>query len=404
MKIMVINCGSSSIKYKLFDMAADTVLAGGLLEQIGEPTSRLKHQTRKTDGAIDTSERREPVADHQVGFKLIGAMLRQTRALEGMHTLDGIGHRVVHGGERFSQPTIIDHKMIATLKQMSPLAPLHNPANLEGIEVARQRAPKVPQVAVFDTAFHQTMPDYAFRYAIPERLYKKHRVRRYGFHGTSHHYVAKQAAEMLARPLAALNLITLHLGNGASAAAIQNGQSIDTSMGMTPLEGLIMGTRCGDIDPAISFYLARQTGMSRDDLEMLLNKESGLKGICGRNDMRHIGELAGSGDQLARLAIAMVVYRLKKYIGAYYAVLGRLDALVFTGGIGENAAFIRKDTCQGLAHLGIELDASLNHQRHETPWAIHKAGRPVQVLVIPTDEEREIATQTAAVIRDRPKG
>jgi acetate kinase len=255
---------------------------------------------------------------------------------------------------------------------------------------------------VFDTAFHQSIPIHAFRYAIPQDLYEAHHVRRYGFHGTSHCYVAKQAAGLLHRSLNSLNLITLHLGNGASAAAIKNGISIDTSMGMTPLEGLIMGTRSGDIDPAIIFYLKRKTGLARDEVETLLNKDSGLKGICGVNDMRQIEELAGDGDPQARLAIEMVCYRIKKYIGAYYAVLGRLEALVFTAGIGEKSPLIRAGACQGLAHLGIEVDADKNNCMSKEAFEIQTADSPVKVLVIPTNEELEIAEQTLACIQNLP--
>ncbi len=280
MKILVINSGSSSIKYRLFDMTDKTEMASGVIEQIGEGSSRLTHHTRNCKGEMEEIINTEPVADHRAGFELIGTVLNNSGALQDYSELEGIGHRVVHGGEEFREPTRIDETVINTIRRLSPLAPLHNPANLLGIEVAMQSAPQIPQVAVFDTAFHQSIPIHAFRYAIPQDLYEAHQVRRYGFHGTSHHYVAKQAAISMGRPLIALNLITLHLGNGASAAAIKGGNSIDTSMGMTPLEGLIMGTRCGDIDPAIIFYLKRKTGLARDEMESILNQESGLKGIC----------------------------------------------------------------------------------------------------------------------------
>jgi acetate kinase len=289
---------------------------------------------------------------------------------------------------------LINKEVIETIERLISLAPLHNPANLLGIQVARKQAPNVPQVAVFDTAFHQSIPVPAFRYAIPQDLYETHHIRRYGFHGTSHYYVAKQAAAILNRELKSLHLISLHLGNGASAAAIKDGRSIDTSMGMTPLEGLIMGTRSGDIDPAIIFYLKRQTGLTRDEVESILNRQSGLKGICGVNDMRRIGELADGGDATARLAVDMYCYRIKKYIGAYCAVLGKLDAIIFTGGIGENAGFIRAGACQGLAHLGIEVDADQNKRRSNNEFEIQSQDSPVRILVIPTNEELEIAEQT----------
>ena len=398
MKILVINSGSSSIKYKLFDMSDKTVLASGLLEQIGEPESRLTHRSFVADNDMQTIVKSDKVPDHRKGFRLIGTVMGESGALKDTGELDGIGHRIVHGGEVFQKPTLIDQKVIDTIRALIPLAPLHNPANIAGVEVTMQQAPGIPQVAVFDTAFHHAMPEYAYRYAIPEDQYKANQIRRYGFHGSSHSYVAKQAAKYLKRSLTSLNLITLHLGNGASMAAVEGGISIDTSMGMTPLEGLIMGTRCGDIDPAIIFYLKRKTGLTRDDVEAMLNKQSGLKGICGYNDMRKIGKLAGKGDARARLAIQMYCYRIRKYIGAYLAVLGRLDALVFTGGVGENADFIRSGVCEGLSNLGIEVDDRKNRMRSEKAFAIHTADSTVNVLVIPTDEELEIAEQTAACI------
>jgi acetate kinase len=399
MKILVINSGSSSIKYRLFDMTAGTVLASGVLEQIGETHSRLTHQTRNAQGEMDEIVKTEAVADHPVGFQLIGTVLGESGALADIAELSGIGHRVVHGGEEFKEPTLIDKNVIDTIRRLIPLAPLHNPANLLGIEVAMQNAPQVPQVAVFDTAFHQSIPEYAFRYAIPQNLYERHHVRRYGFHGTSHHYVAKQAARLMGRPLARLNLITLHLGNGASATAVKAGRSIDTSMGMTPLEGLIMGTRSGDIDPAIIFYLGRQTGLGRDAVESILNKDSGLKGICGVNDMREIEELVHAANPRAGLAIEMYCYRIKKYIGAYAAALRRLDALIFTAGIGENSALIRARSCRGLSHLGIEIDPEKNGQKSHSAFEIQKQGSRVRVLVIPTNEELEIAEQVVACIQ-----
>jgi acetate kinase len=373
MKVLVINSGSSSIKYRLFDMTEKTVLATGVMEQIGETESRLTHHTRNSQGEMEEIVNSEPVADHQAGFQLIGAALNESGALRDTQELSGIGHRVVHGGEEFKQPTLINKKVIDTIRRLSPLAPLHNPANLLGIEVAMQSAPQVPQIAVFDTAFHQSIPAHAFRYAIPQDLYEAHHVRRYGFHGTSHHYVAKQTADLMDRPLNTLNLITLHLGNGASAAAVKGGKSIDTSMGMTPLEGLIMGTRCGDIDPAIIFYLKRKTGLARDAVESILNQESGLKGICGVNDMRQIEELAQSGNSQAQLAIEMV----------------------------EKSPLIRAGACRGLSHLGIEIDPEKNNRKSKTAFEIQKGGSTVKILVIPTNEEREIAEQTVACIESR---
>jgi acetate kinase len=338
------------------------------------------------------------VENHRAGFQVIGEVLNESGALRDSGELYGIGHRVVHGGETFQEPALIDAKVIDTIRQLVPLAPLHNPANLTGIEVALQFAPNVPQIAVFDTAFHQSIPPQAFRYALPNDLYQNHQVRRYGFHGTSHCYVAKQAARYLERALDSLNLISLHLGNGASVTAIAKGKSVDTSMGMTPLEGLIMGTRSGDLDPAIIFYLGRTTGFSPDEIETLLSKDSGLKGICGVNDMREIAQLAEKGDAPARLAIEMYCYRIKKYIGAYYTVLGQVDALVFTAGIGENAADIRLRACAGLSGLGIEVDEDKNRLRTSEVREIQRTKSSVRILVIPTDEELEIAEQTVEKI------
>lgn len=402
MKIMVINSGSSSIKYQIVDMQARSALAFGLLERIGETPSRLTHTScTSAQNSPATVEETAPVADHRTGFERINAVLRRTGDLADMAELAGIGHRVVHGGEAFTRPTLIDAAVIDAIRALSPLAPLHNPANLIGIKVARDAAPGVPQVAIFDTAFHQTLPPRAFHYALPRALYDQHAVRRYGFHGTSHLYVTKRAARLMNRPRESVNLISLHLGNGASATAVQNGSSVDTSMGLTPLEGLVMGTRCGDLDPAIIFYLVRETGRSLESMDALLNKESGLKGLCGVNDMREIARLAESGDHQARLAIEIYVYRLRKYIGSYTAVLGRLDALVFTGGIGENAAAIRAAACRDLEALGIALDETRNHDPTEGPREIHHRDSRVKILVIPTNEELEIADQTALLLKAR---
>ena len=296
-------------------------------------------------------------------------------------------------------PRIIDETVIAEILKNAPLAPLHNPPNLTGIRVAQAIFPEAPQVAVFDTAFHQTLPRYAYIYALPYDLYEKHRVRRYGFHGTSHAYVAERAAEYLNRPLCELNLITLHLGNGASMAAIQNGRCVDTSMGLTPLEGLVMGTRSGDMDPAIPFFLANHLNLSLNDIDQILNKESGLKGICGANDMRVVLDRAAKGDDLAGLALEVYTYRIKKYIGAYAAVLGRLDALIFTGGIGENAPAVRELCCKDLTCLNIEIDPDKNHQPNDGPRQISPSHAGVKVLVVPTNEELKIARETLKVVK-----
>lgn len=394
MKILVLNSGSSSIKFQLFDSDGWQVPAAGLLSRIGEAGGEL---SLYRNGANEC--RPLPVADHHRGLEQIFAALADCGAVRRAEDLDAIGHRVVHGGEAFHEPTLIDDRVVNVIRAMIPLAPLHNPANLDGIQVARTLLPAVPQVAVFDTAFHQTMPPAAYRYALPERLYRDYQVRRYGFHGTSHRYVATEAARLLDKPLNRCNLISLHLGNGASATAIRNGRSIDTSMGLTPLEGLVMGTRSGDIDPAIPFYLQREAGMAPGAVESLLNRESGLAGLCGVSDMREVHRLAGSGDEAAQLALEVTVHRLKKYLGAYYAVLGRPDAVVFTGGIGENDAWLRARVCADLDALGIVLDPVLNDQPGAEGRCISAATARVRVLVVPTDEELEIARQTRSVLQ-----
>jgi acetate kinase len=402
MKVAVINSGSSSVKYEVFESSNLSVLSSGLLERIGESESQHTHRTYEASGTVRQTVRRAQVANHEEGFRFILSMPAESAVIKSPAELLGIGHRVVHGGEAFQEPVLIDENVIETIRDLILLAPLHNPANLLGIEAAQQVFPGVPQVAVFDTAFHQSMPPYAFIYALPYSFYALHRVRRYGFHGTSHLWVSKKAAAHLEKPLASLNLITLHLGNGASAAAIRQGLSVDTSMGMTPLEGFVMGTRCGDLDPAIPFYLTRVTRMAYGDLEALLNKGSGLKGICGANDMREILQMANRGEPQAQLALELYCYRIKKYLGAYFAILGRVDAVVFTGGIGENAPPIRKQCCQGLEALGITVDDRKNEKAYEEVLEIQRDGAPVKVLAVRTNEEREIAEQTvAALLRTR---
>jgi len=395
MKILVLNSGSSSIKFKLFAMNGPDVLATGLIEQIGEARGRAVLHGIGDEELV----REEEIGDHRHGLEMMREMLSEAGVIGGISELDGIGHRVVHGGEDFHMPTVIDADVIAAIEKLSPLAPLHNPANLEGIRVASEGNPDLPQVAVFDTAFHQSIPKHAYLYALPYRLYEQEHVRRYGFHGTSHQYVARAAAAYLKKDPVELNMITLHLGNGASAAAIRAGKSVDTSMGMTPLEGLIMGTRSGDIDPAILFYLARNNGTSIDELDTLLNKQSGLKGICGTNDMREIRARADDGDERSVLAMKMVSYRLKKYIGAYMAVLGRVDCIVFTGGIGEHTAAIREESCSGMEEgMGILLDVEKNRTSKKGVFSIEASESRVKVLVVPTDEELEIAFQTQTAI------
>jgi acetate kinase len=403
MRVIVVNSGSSSIKYDTFGLSGLVAAEKGLLERVGAQDSRLRHRWLTPSGRWEEIVETRHVADHRAGSSFILEVISRARSGSAMPEIFAVGHRVVHGGERFSEPSLIDDVALRTIEELIPLAPLHNPANVTGIKVMRELLPDVPQVAVFDTAFHQTMPARAFHYALPADFYRSYGVRRYGFHGTSHQYVAGEAARHLGRPPDELNLITLHLGNGASAAAIERGQSIDTSMGLTPLEGLVMGTRCGDLDPAVHFYLARKTGRPFEEIEGILNKESGLKGICGVNDMREIQNRAQVGDAQAELALEIFCYRVRKYIGAYYAALGSVDAIVFTGGIGENSAAVRAKSCERLSALGIILDKRRNNADAGGIREIQTADGRVRILVIPTNEEHEIARQTVEVI-GRMKG
>ena len=401
MKILVINTGSSSIKYELFDMDNHLAVASGMAEKIGEDTSLIIHKRILPNG--ESAEKTEEVliADHHEGMKRIVDLLvdPELGPIQDKRDISAIGHRVVHGGETFHSTTIIDEEVIAAIRENIPLAPLHNPPNLVGIEVARSVFPDATQVAVFDTAFHQTIPMKAFLYAIPFDMYRKNRVRRYGFHGTSHAYVAQRAANYTGQPLAELNLITIHLGNGASMAAVKLGKCVDTTMGMTPLAGLVMGTRSGDVDPALPFFMANHLGMSLRDIDEVLNKDSGLKGLCGTNDMRDVIEKKNAGDDRARIALEVYAYRIKKYIGAYFAALGSLDVVVFTAGIGENAPYIRELSCSGLNGLGIEIDEERNYGTGSGIREISSQKSTVKVLVIPTDEELEIAQETKAVLQ-----
>lgn len=401
MKILVLNAGSSSIKYQLFEMNDNRVLASGLIEKIGEDDSLAKIKYTDDAGSEQKIEREGSIKNHDVALGIMSTLLIESHVIRDLNELGGIGHRVVQGGSLFRKPTLVTPEVIEGIEKLIPLAPLHNPGHLAGMKVSLEQSPSVPQVAVFDTAFHATLPEYAYLYALPYKLYTDANVRRYGFHGTSHHFIVKEAAKYLNKPLNELNAITLHLGNGASMCAVKNGQSVDTTMGLTPLEGLIMGTRSGDIDPAIMFYLARTQGYTIDDLDKLLNKESGLKGICGNNDMREIGKMAEEGNAQAKLALEMFNYRIKKYIGSYSAVLGRVDCIIFTGGIGENDADVRLNSCSELQNLGIEIDAVVNNQRCSKITKISTENSPVKVLVIPTNEELEIALQTQDVIQAR---
>lgn len=369
--VFVLNTGSSSVKYRVVDAVSGEVTASGLIDRIGEPGSETP--------------------DHRA------AIARILDRLAGV-PIDAVGHRIVHGGELFSAATVIDEKVERGIEALAPLAPLHNPAGLLGIRAARAALPELPQVAVFDTAFHATMPTAARSYAIDAELAAAHGIRRYGFHGTSYRIVSERTAAFLDRPLAQLKMVILHLGNGASAAAVSGGRSIDTSMGMTPLEGLVMGTRSGDIDPAILLYLQRNAGLDVDEVDDLLNRRSGLVGLAGRSDMREVTEAAEAGDAGAQLALDVYLHRLRHYIGAYAAALGGIDALVFTAGVGENSSVVRAAAVEGLGFLGIEVDAAANRLRSSEPRRISPESARVHVLVIPTDEELQIARETAAVL------
>ncbi len=377
MKVLVINAGSSSIKFELFDMPAERVLASGLVERIGEAD----------------------IPDHAVGLqRVLDALCGADAPLERLDEIGAVGHRVVHGGETFAETVRITPEVELAIEANIPLAPLHNPANLLGIQVARRALPAVPQVAVFDTAFHQTMPPRAYLYALPADLYEQHGVRRYGFHGTSHRFVAERAAALLGRPLGELNLISCHLGNGASVCAVQRGRSVDTSMGMTPLEGLIMGTRCGDLDPAVPLFLQQHLGLEAVDVDHLLNKRSGMLGASEiSNDLREIEQAAREGDEQAALALEMYAYRIRKYVGAYTAALGTVDALVFTAGVGENSDTVRAMVLEGLAPMGYAIDAEANDGLRGREADIASAASAARVLVIPTDEELLIARDAYAV-------
>jgi acetate kinase len=392
MKILVLNAGSSSLKCQLF--LSEKSIASVTIERIGEKESYTIMKTNHKKVEQSTT-----IKDHHHAISTLFDLLQNNSIISHINELDAIGHRVVHGGSYFSQPVKITPNIIRRIRSLIPLAPLHNPANIEGIEIIAEHYPTLQQVAVFDTAFHQTMPEVAARYPLPYQLYEEASVRRYGFHGTSHAYVAKEAAKWLKQPLETLNLITLHLGNGASATAIKEGKSIDTSMGMTPLEGLMMGTRSGDIDPAIIPYLMHTQNISIDTVDSLLNRESGLKGICGTNEMREIIASAENGNEKSKLALEMYVYRIKKYIGAYIAVLGSVDALVFTGGIGEHAVLIREMVCEGMEGIfGVVLDKEKNLSKESGNRVIHDIQSRIALLVIPTNEELEIARETERVI------
>lgn len=374
MRVLVINSGSSSLKYQVRDTDTNEVAASGLIDRIGEGTG----------GPADHGE-----AMNQVAAALEGELAQKP--------LDAVGHRVVHGGERFSEPVLINNEITRAIERLNPLAPLHNPANVLGIRAITAKWPAMPQVAVFDTAFHRTLPEHAWRYAVPDELYRQYGIRRYGFHGTSHQFVTGRAAELLDIPVGEFKAVVAHLGNGVSLTAIQGGASVDTSMGFTPLEGLVMGTRSGDVDPSILVYLQRQ-GLSADEIDTMLNKDSGLKALAGNNDMRAIVEAAAAGDARARVALDVTSYRLAKYIGGYHVAVGGAQALVFTAGIGENSADFRALVASRLGALGVKLDDAANLVRSAVPRVISTPDSLIPVLVVPTDEEQAIAEATADVV------
>jgi acetate kinase len=404
--VLVVNSGSSSFKYQLMDMSTESTLASGLVERIGQPLGRATHKLHAAafasgEGAptvLDAESTRElPIPDHTAGFQvMLDAFAADGPSLE-QHPPIAVGHRVVHGGARFFEPTLITPLVEINIDELSVLAPLHNPANLAGIVAARTAFPDVPHVAVFDTAFHQTLAPEAYTYAIDAELAASHRIRRYGFHGTSHKFVSEAAAAFLGRPVEELKQIVFHLGNGASVTAVDGGRSVETSMGFTPLEGLVMGTRSGDIDPAVLFHLARRDAMSIDDLDDLLNKRSGMLGLAGSSDLRDIRAALEAGDERAILAYEVYVHRLRAYAGAYLAHLGGADVISFTAGVGENAPLVRAAALETLGFAGVQVDPERNLTPGRGIRIISTDASPVTVLVVPTDEELEIARQTLSV-------
>ena len=397
MKILVLNCGSSSIKYALYDMDDQRVVTSGGIEKIGLPDSFIK--IKLPDGSKVRID--EPIGEHTRGVEFIFEQLTKGAyaVLNDVHEIDAVGHRMVHGGEKFNQSVVLTQEVMAQFAACNDLAPLHNPANIKGVNAVSALLPDVRQVGVFDTAFHQTMPDYAYMYALPYELYTKYGVRRYGFHGTSHRYVSQRTCEYLGVDPAATKIITCHIGNGASIAAVKNGQCVDTSMGLTPLEGLIMGTRSGDIDAGAVTFLMDTLGLDTKGISNLLNKKSGLLGVSGgMSDFRDILKGISEGDDQARLAKEMYTYRIKKYIGQYAAAMGGVDVIVFTGGAGENQWEVREGATEGLEFLGVQMDMERNHACRAKEAVISVDGSPVTVCVIPTDEELMIAKDTLALI------
>lgn len=400
MNILVINAGSSSVKYQLYDMTKETVLAKGLVERIGMESSILTHEVENQPEVREVSE----ILEHTTAIKKVLDMLthRKFGVLRSISDIQAVGHRIVHGGESFNSSVLVDQQVKLEIRRLFDLAPLHNPAHIMGITAVEANLPDVPQVVVFDTAFHQTMPPTSYLYAIPTVLYRKHKIRRYGFHGTSHDYVSRKAAKFLGRSREELKLITCHIGNGASCAAILNGKSVDTSMGMTPLEGLMMGTRSGDLDPAVVPYTINKEDLTLNEVNSMLNKHSGLLAISGiSSDMREVIEAMNRGNENAKLAFEMYAYRIRKYIGAYTAAMDGLDAIVFTAGVGENSAVLREKVCEGLSFIGVELDKSRNEVRSSEARSITTDASRVSVLVVPTNEELLIARDTYRLVREQ---
>ena len=397
MKILVINCGSSSLKYQLIDMETEELMAKGLVERIGIDGSRIKHETiGKEKKTIET-----PMQDHKRALELVMESLTNEEygAIKSLDEIDAVGHRVVHGGEDFAQSVIIDEKVLKGIEDNVEIAPLHNPPNIMGIKACQRLLPNVKQVAVFDTAFHQTMPAESYIYALPYEYYEKYKIRRFGFHGTSHKYITNRAAEMLGKDVNEVNLITCHLGNGSSICAVKNGKSIDTSMGFTPLEGLAMGTRCGDLDPAILPFLMEKENLSTDEINTLINKKSGVLGISGvSSDFRDIEAARDEGNKRAKLALDIFEKRVRGYIGSYMTELDHVDAIVFTAGVGENSIEMRESIVNGLKSLGIKIDPERNNVRGEDKL-ISADDSSIKIFVIPTNEELMIARDTKELVR-----
>ena len=396
MKVLVINCGSSSLKYQLIDSETEQVLAKGICERIKLDGSLTHQATGKEKIQIEA-----PMPDHSAAVKLVLQYLLDEKlgAIKNLDEIAAVGHRVVHGGEKFSSAVLINDEVLAAIEECCDLAPLHNPANLIGIRACQELMPGVPQVAVFDTAFHQTMPDYAYTYGIPYEYYEKYKVRRYGFHGTSHRYVSRRACEFLNLPYEKQRIITCHIGNGGSITAIKDGKSVDTSMGLTPVEGLMMGTRCGDVDAGALVFIQEKEGLDYKGVSTLINKKSGVLGISGiSSDMREIENAVAQGNEKAKLALTMYEYRIVKYIGAYAAALNGVDVIVFTGGVGENQAISREAVCNQLSFMGVEIDKELNKKIPGKEVELSTPASKVRVVVTPTDEELMIALDTQHIV------